>query len=785
MESNYYHVRVLKWSVLLLIGLIHFSFLKAQQIDCDNLGFVNGDLSDWEFYTGCHPNAQNRNNNKFCHMGGNAECCPQPGRVQQGDNATIWRDGARHTVVGGVGTNYTDYFTGFNLVPKPIPGYAESNYALRLGNAIRFGEAEMVERTFEVTNDNAIFAYQFAFVLNDPLTGHKDFPVNNAPYYGLPFFEAGIYDGEEEIDCSHFVILADDSTLMQIDSVGVDTPNCEFVPPPCPKMTVRYKPWTPVFFDLTDHIGERLTIRFKNSDCALSGHWGYSYVSAFCGPYEPLQDTTICTSEEVTLKSPFPILGFELEWYNTTTGELIDTTEVIKVTPGETTTYKLVVKNKAPFDKISNDCEKEYEVTIHVGDAEPPTLVDDTICAGQAVTLTASPQGITYNWYDAPTGGNLIHEGDQYDTPPLYNDVTYYVMNPSECAPDDRIPVNVVVRDASADAGPDTTICVGGEVQLNATGGVVYNWSPPDGLSQTNIPDPIATPQTTTTYVVRVTDDLGICEATDSITIAVEELQPAISGTNVCINEITEFANSTSPSNLTSAQWDWDFGDGTTSTEKQPSHVYAAPGTYNVVLQVDGGVCKGQGETIVEVYPNPVAEFVPNPKKATIDNPVINFEDLSRDAVRGTWYFGDGEEEAYLAGNNPKHAYFASNGETGPFKYNIQLFVISEYGCTDSVSHAIEIDNLWTIYIPNSFTPNGDGVNDLFKAYGVGILEFNMTIYDRWGEVVFRTDNIEEGWDGTPISGDAVKQDVYVWKVRVMNNKKEVHKYVGHVSLFY
>ena len=105
-------------------------------------------------------------------------------------------------------------------------------------------------------------------------------------------------------------------------------------------------------------------------------------------------------------------------------------------------------------------------------------------------------------------------------------------------------------------------------------------------------------------------------------------------------------------------------------------------------------------------------------------------------------------------------------------------------GCIDTLFKVLDIKPSYVIYIPNVFTPNGDGTNDTFEAKGVGIIKFSMQIYDRWGHEVFQTKDIYNSWDGRVKDADEIgKQDVYTWKAQVTDIFNKNHFLVGHVSL--
>ena len=165
----------------------------------------------------------------------------------------------------------------------------------------------------------------------------------------------------------------------------------------------------------------------------------------------------------------------------------------------------------------------------------------------------------------------------------------------------------------------------------------------------------------------------------------------------------------------------------------------------------------------------------------TIIDPNVQFTNASSaDVTKWFWYFGDGDS---INPNeiNPLHMY---PNITTPEIYTALLKVVNGFGCTDTVSHIIIIGDDWTFYIPNSFTPNGDGKNETFNAQGVNLLNYNMKIFDRWGNLIFITQDINSGWDGRANHGsDIAQQDVYVWQVSFKDILGKTHNEVGNVTL--
>jgi gliding motility-associated-like protein len=180
---------------------------------------------------------------------------------------------------------------------------------------------------------------------------------------------------------------------------------------------------------------------------------------------------------------------------------------------------------------------------------------------------------------------------------------------------------------------------------------------------------------------------------------------------------------------------------------------------------------------IIENIPGPVAAFQVYPEATTIDDPRIIFYDKSVGAKHWTWDFGDWH---YSTVSSPVHIY----QDTGTFR--VRLMITDDQGCMDSVSHNALILDRITLFVPNAFTPNGDGVNDDFLAFGQNITGFKMYIYDRWGEEVFQTTDLNKGWNGT-YKGQLARDGIYSWIILYQEDYRlfqmNAKSIKGHVTL--
>lgn len=224
--------------------------------------------------------------------------------------------------------------------------------------------------------------------------------------------------------------------------------------------------------------------------------------------------------------------------------------------------------------------------------------------------------------------------------------------------------------------------------------------------------------------------------------------------------------------------WFWDFGDGNTSPLSGPSNCYTPDGTYSVQLiatSMDNCRDTVTKPDYIMVFPNPTAGFDFTPQTTTILYPEIDFTDMSAGANSWLWDFGDFDTASY---QNPVHEY----SDTGTF--TVMQVVINQFQCKDTIYKTVIIKTEYIIYIPNAFTPDGDGINDIFLPEGAGFTSehYSLLIFDRWGDLVYETYNPNGFWDGY-VNGTLAKQDVYVFRLEVQDFFGTPHKFIGKVSL--
>ncbi len=471
-------------------------------------------------------------------------------------------------------------------------------------------------------------------------------------------------------------------------------------------------------------------------------------------------DLTICSGSSITLSAVAN--NWQYHWGNSQTGQSIT------VSPNNTTTYVLNVTD-------ANSCTASDNIVVIVN--QTPVAYagpDQSICDGDSAILNASG-GVSYLW------NNPIDLSSIVISNPIANPVqtsTYTVtVSANGCPSVDEVVIHVFPIPV-ADAGIDQSICFGKYAQLSAVGGTNYHWS--NAINSDAI---TVNPTINTTYSVTVS--ANGCSSTDEVIVTVISL-PVVSFASDIISGCeplsVNFSDSTLPTPLT---YLWDFGDGTFSNLSNPNHLYTSDGVYDVKLIVknnEGCESSYNHNNMISVYPQPNVDFDWTPDMGDVFDGKITFHSISNGGVADyLWNFGDTSSISNISiDENPIHKYVYAG------YYNISLVGTTQYGCSDSAYHTLRIKDLTTFYIPNSFTPNGNDLNETFQPIFLN-MEFDsyeFSILTRWGEKIFSTNNPDEGWNGS-VNGNSnnIKQDVYVWIVKFKEKEGLSIQKIGNVTL--
>ncbi len=431
----------------------------------------------------------------------------------------------------------------------------------------------------------------------------------------------------------------------------------------------------------------------------------------------------------------------------------------------------------------ANGCATVSTVTIT--QPTPVTVTTtgtDTVCPGQAVVISATGSGgtgtYTYNWNQS-LGPNSTY------TVYVFAPTTYNVqaVDANGCTSGTgSIPVDVYTfNPGDLVTTGSTSICAGSSTSIGATvtgnsGPVTWVWA---NQPWTNGGPFTVQPAANTTYQVTVTNICGVV-VTNSIIVDVNPLpQVALQPQSATgCDEVTLAFADNDPDNA-GCTYVWDFGDGFTGSGSSPDHTYTGSGNFTIYVTATSpfGCSDISGTTVnITVYESPAAAFAVSATDVSILEPTIHFTNMcSPNTIGWQWEFGDNTTDNVPS---PSHTYLDKGA------YNVRLIATSPGGCTDTAEQRVEVDPEFTLYVPNAFTPNEDGKNDVFYAYGDEITEFTMLIFDRWGNLIFTSDNINNGWDGRAKDGNYVaQQDVYVYKIAVIDFRGKQHRYTGHFSL--
>lgn len=390
-------------------------------------------------------------------------------------------------------------------------------------------------------------------------------------------------------------------------------------------------------------------------------------------------------------------------------------------------------------------CSHDTTITITVNPT--PTIsvspASSTSCRGGSSTLVASGNSTSYIW--APGTGLSSTTGSSVTATPT-NTTTYTVTGTlNGCTNSDTAYILVTPLPVITLNSVGTTICQGASTVLSASGATTYIWSPSATLSSSSGSSVTATPAVTTLYTV--IGVIGNCNSNGSVTVTV--IPPAIA--NAGLNDTICLGESAQLSGSGGDTYSWQPSTGLNNVSI--SNPVATPNTTTsyTVNASNGGQCVSVDT--VTVYVNSI------PGVNAGNDTLINIGDplVLNGSGQGTLIWSeDGSTLSCYA-----CAYPSASPETSA---NYYLLVTDVNGCKNNDTVFVEVSNEQAIYIPNSFSPNGDGLNDIFIAKGYGVKEIQMMIFDRWGEKVFDSKNTGKGWDGT-FKGDVVKQDVYVYSI--------------------
>lgn len=573
---------------------------------------------------------------------------------------------------------------------------------------------------------------------------------------GQPFAEAGVYDG----------ICVGQS----IELTANDTPNGSWVWTDMLSgetktgRNVTFTPATSRQFcvDVTDNCGNTV------SDC--------TFIDVFQLSADAGTDQEICAGDVAILTG---ISSTGSGTYTWTDGTNTYTGQVVTVYPVASTQYTLTV---------TDGCEATAVVIVNVNPLPAVTAISSAsaICPDESVTISAGG-ALNYTWTSLPADPTMSN--------PLLSDITatpagttLYTVTGTDinnCVNTDVVGVTVKERMFADFITSRPAVCEGDELTLTYTGNgqsyATYTWDFDGGSASGSGQGPIAISWANagTKNITLTVTQLNCASEQVQVSVDVNEMPQADFTAGIasgCIPLEVTFTDA-SQNSVPGTTYDWDFGIAGTRSGNSVAPSFTQSGAYDVQLIVTNpGGCVDQKSAsgFVNAWPLPVAGFDANPETASMKNPVLGFQSTSTgDSLTYLWNMGDG-----TIYTDPQFTHtYADSGF-----YQTVLLVENEFGCTDIFEKTIFISPKYMLRIPNAFTPNGDGLNDEFTIAGNGVKEFSIYIYNRWGALVYFSNNIEASWDGK-VSGNPALPGSYIYKVFFKDENDEVAEYTGSFFL--
>jgi PKD repeat protein len=753
---------------------------------------------------------------------------------------------ARFVLTTGTGTDACTPGPAANSPPLPVVAPGFGNRSIQLGERTTTGMqggcnrgcVERLTYSFTVSKADTNFIYAYAFVF--------DFRMNNGQpdhtAHQVPFAEIYILDAKgDTVKCSHQKYMGD--TLGQTSP----TPGLYETDPACAfGDAARYKPWTVVGVNLSKYLGQNITIYIVNADCSQGGHYCHSYWDFMCPPLAS-SITPFCTGQSTTMVAPISDLQanqYSYQWYiNTKPYDPIHHwtavpaplgiggNYIVKPNVGDTFAVQIIQKSTCnfwiPYIPAPTAIKADFS---NKGNCGKMTFQD------MSVVLPAASTNTVIAWKWSFPGGSPSSSSSQNPGTVNYPPGTYTVtlVSTSTAGCKDSIKHVFTVGGFPTAAFTPTSPCLGvattlTDQSLPVQGDPIasWNWFMPGGSPATaSSTSSTASHNISTIYsvggthiVTLVVSSLSGC--IDTIVQQVLVYNPPIANflkpDSGCSPLTAKFTDNSKPVDGNIASWQWSFPGGSPSTAavQNPTGIlYSLPGTYSVSLSIVTSYgCKDSIKLpMIEVYPWPTSEFCVAPKSAPTTAPVFNFCDMwSSDVVKWSWDFGDGSP-LDLKNTNPVHSYSATANNNDFYKYTICIEVENVHGCWDTTCHSVELIPEFVFYIPNTFTPNGDHFNQMFFGKCRGVKEYDIWVFDRWGNQVWdchrddkntnwdsdATNPKQEGlasscqWDGVVVKGgmdmsgnsrNGAQEDVYVWKVKLLDIFDKRHTYIGHVNI--
>jgi gliding motility-associated-like protein len=435
----------------------------------------------------------------------------------------------------------------------------------------------------------------------------------------------------------------------------------------------------------------------------------------------------------------------------------------------------------------ANGCpaaSKTFLITVNpIADVAQPSGL--AVCNGATVndiSFTGNLSGTSFSWTNNNTAIGLASSGSgninsfvgvNNTTAPIKATITVAATSAICNGPAKTFDITINPTPA-VDAKNNASVCLGKTVQLSATGAAQYSWTPPANLSCANCANPIAQPIDSVVYKVKGTSSFG-CEAFDSVVLNV--IKPfqmqVLPGDTLCLGE----SSILKAVNASSYLWSPPAGLNRTNIAN-PTAKPAATTTYQVI-GFDGHNCfTDTGYVLITVGPRPRVNL--GPDKTLSTGTILALNAVTQNGPIINWLWTPAADLS--CSNCPSPSTVVKNNSF------YSVVVTNTFGCT--ATDTIFINSLCKssqVYIPNAFTPDGDGLNDVLMVRGKGITVKSFRIFNRWGELVFERENfypndVKFGWDGK-VRGVPATPDVFVYTAEVFCDNDVIYTYKGNITI--
>ena len=629
----------------------------------------------------------------------------------------------RQVIISDV--NAYDPNTGNQLKEVP-PGY---QYSARLGDVIVNGDPnprcwqQSLRYTMKVDSSNALLVMKFALVLQY-ISDHKTIEE--------PRFKLTLFDQKNDTirDCANYDVYSSNGYVKGFQSYS----------PAGSNIPVEWRDWTTVGANLLKYYGQTITVEFMAADCTKKYHYGYAYFVAAC---HPLYITVkYCAGDSVaTLTAPE---GFERYRWIKNSGAVVDTTQVLSIpNPEEGAIYSCNMTSATGCSVTLKSIIAKYIIHADYKTA----MVDCKSNIVQFSNLSTSSRGVLNYLWDFGDGHTSMEVNPAYTfTTSGLHDVILTLMNPPSACTEKLVRKIESFSPPLVGISGYPTYCPGQYVYLKAYGAYRYHWSTGATLDSIKVGDPggrywllghSSTGCVSDSIYKTVTRDPDWIFDNQSDTILCDgfRVHLKVSG---------------------AASYSWNTGAKTDTIS------VTGPGSYKVTgLNARG--CEKTRTIFVKDYSLPGIDFTVSSPTIDQRHRQITFSTSPIQGVNYSWNFGDGSAGS---GSSIQHIYFISNDIQS---YLIKLKAVSLFGCEQSTSTIVDV----IPFIPNVFTPNGDGINDLFMP------KVDLRIFDRYGITLYEG---KSGWDGT-YHGKALAPDTYFYALEYTDKNQVRQSIKGYITL--